>query len=594
MSISLKISELHGFTVAESSKQTVSRPNGLLSPLSRIIATFLVTAVAYSSSPGQIRSLTLDLKNDFIFYKSDHLAGSTRSRSYGQNYILSLNGYGLDPKLLSLSLQTSFTNFSSTNRFSEIERKFGSRNLGLYNVTATLFPTNGFPLTFMASRTDHINHTENSDLAKATRENTIVEENERWGLRWNIRKNSHYPNIDLNFDRNIRRRKNLNPIFTKESNDRFGIRLSNSNQSGTTQYAVNYQGQRWKNQTSSANLNGHELSLTATSRLNSQTPIAFNGTYQIRSNSTNRNIHFSARYKPGKNFENSLVFQNLQYRYTGQYASTRTSNSLNFQSNFPLAANIHFNAGALYTQSVYDAGLTRRHLDRIRANAQTAYNSRIQIAVIDASLGTTVGLEKFPGRKRGLTHQTTFGVGVRSLTLRRFQLSIRNDLSLSKNYALGNFFQNNVKFAGSSNLIPRTLMTVELSWNDSRYLDKSAISPRTVYAVGTTIDTRLTSTTSLTTRHLLTLAQSQYFEKILKSMVQIRQAGLIRNFDLTVRGERDYHSFAQLELLRIQGIIKYRWYAFTIGARYSLEKIGGLMTQTLRFNIERPFSVNFR
>ncbi|HSG28189.1 MAG TPA: hypothetical protein VLA34_06895, partial [Candidatus Krumholzibacterium sp.] len=421
-----------------------------------ILLVLFLTAGFTHSARAQIRSLALDLKNDLSFHRVSHPLSTSRSRSHGQNYALSLDGYGLDPRLMTLSFHTSFSSSSSSNLYLRMQQNAKIRNLGFYNFSATLFPKNGHPLTFFASRSEQMNQTEYQGPDAPPAGQISVEEHDRWGLQWNIRKNTYYPNIDLNFERSSRER--LQPVNTvgKQVSHAFGVRLSNSSQNGKTQYSLGFQGLRARNVLFGSSPRSDEIFLNAGSRLNGQIPVSLNGRYQIRPNSSDRNIEMSARFNTWGSGKSSLTYRNTQYRFSGVHTSIINTNSVLLQSEYPVASNVRVNGGLDYLQSVLHNVAGQRQMDRIRANVQTFYDGKIPLALFDATLGTAIGLEKNPGGNRELTHQSHLAVGARSRTLKGVEVSVRNSTRLSRTYSLGSYLQNTAMIIAKTAVIPRS------------------------------------------------------------------------------------------------------------------------------------------
>ena len=89
---------------------------------------FISIIIFTNTSFAQLTKLSLDLKNNFSFNFAQNGQRKLNYKAYEQYYLLGLSGYFLNEKFLEFNLQTSLSDFSSTNKANELSQKLKSNN----------------------------------------------------------------------------------------------------------------------------------------------------------------------------------------------------------------------------------------------------------------------------------------------------------------------------------------------------------------------------------------------------------------------------------------------------------------------------------
>lgn len=566
----------------------------------RVRYTFcLVTGLALSlcagTSPsfGQFNRISLDLKNNFSFIKTYQAYGDHDLRTYGQFYILGLSGYVLDPRLLQFSLQTSLTDYSSKSHLLASSQKLRNRNLGYYNGSVTLFPNNRYRLTFYASRSDAITTSSAELLSWQPRVFEMTSEMETVGLRWNIAKNNTLPQIELTLERNENRGGDEAGTF-KQINDALSLGLSNASPEGSSQYSFLYRGVKVKDSFFPSVRSIHEFQFYGSSRMSESLDLYSNATYAIREHMTSRSAEFGGTYRQSARLHHQVKLQNMENRFPGVFANRNVTNTISHESHIPFSNRLQGTLGSMYSIQQHEFGTTHSTVERGLGRASVAYNDRYAIADLSGNLSTSLGFERFPSGGRKFTQHTQMNLNGTSTAIPHLQLLLGVDFGFSTTYYFGDILNNNVRLALNTDLIPRSVVGLELSRADSRYFDFPIVAPRSVTSIGGTVTTQITATTSVSIQHSQSLTRSWFRELVSRTGIHIRAAGLIRFLTFQFRAERTYNSLTGITALIAEGTAEYRFYAFVISARYSYHMIAGIGSRTIFLEVHRPFSFDFR
>ncbi|MCL4510509.1 MAG: hypothetical protein M1470_05505 [Bacteroidetes bacterium] len=561
---------------------------------------------------GQIKSISLDLRNNFSSYHTRQAQDGLDLQTYGQFYVLGVNGFALDPQLLNFSIQTSLTDFSSKNKWLGSTQSLRNRNLGYYNVSLSLLEKTGYPVQFYAVRSlsENMSSGDMSNLSAPMIQTS--NEVETMGLRWSLQKNAYIPQVDLSIERSGNRA--ISDIFpTSDRSDVLSLRLSNSNRKGTAQYSFQYSGTRFQSDLkiptgypSSANPLGgsfefaqirrtnNEFQFYGNSKVSNQTEVYSNVIYSSRDYGTIMTAEVGTTYKESDKVQHELKLKNAQGIYQGFLTNRSNANSIVEQTHVSFSNNVQGLFGASYLVQENELGDVGTTVDRGEGNAQVYFNKPTSIAEITGSASTSFGFERYSLSPRRFVQQSQLSIGGTSPAIKGLEIILRNDASFATTYSLGNIVQNNIMLRTTTSIIPRFIIGAEASRSDSKYLTYTTISPLSVTRVGGNIITRLTPTTAVEIRHYQSWISSWYLEKVTQTSVNISESGLIRNLTFQLRGERSFNNVTKLLILGIDGIANYQFYAFTFTARYTLRTIAGFQTQGVILEVHRLFSFSFQ
>lgn len=555
---------------------------------------FFFIVVAAANGWAQITSVSLDLRNNFSFSQTRQSFDNTSLRTFGQYYVLAVNGFVLDPKLLTLSLQTSLTDFSSTSNSTKASQSLSSRNFGYYNFSLSLLPNNSYPLTIYASRSQINNVNISSTDAPTIPSNTAEASTdiETMGLRWNVAKNTYFPQIDFLLERNLSKSENpLAPL--NQRNDVVGLRLSNSTQEGTSQYSFQYTGKRLNDEAYHFQRQDHEFQFYGNSNMSEQTQLYSVITYAKREYATNQNMEIGGTYTQSEKLQHQVKLQHAENRYGGVARSYDVSNSAAHQSFVSFSDRMQGTFGMMYLAATNVFGETSKKLDRGQVQAQLMISYPMSFLVLTGSAVTNIGFEQYPDQNRKFVQQSQLGMNGVFTSVPHVHISLREDVAFNTNYFFGNQFLHTANINVTTDYIQDCVIGVEGSRSDTKYLDYNLISPQSITSLGGSISMRLSSTTFASMHHLRSWARSWYMDETIKTSATFSESGIIRNLIVQARGEYSFNSIVRQEVLTIEAEINYQFYAFAIGGRFSLRSIGNFQTQGVMLDIRRPFAFSF-
>lgn len=560
----------------------------------RILGLVLFSLGTNSSSQGQITQISLDLKNNYSEQQTNQTQGELTLQNYGQIYVFAVNGYAFDPKIATFNTQTSLTDYSSTSKTAAVAQSLKSRNFGYYNISMTLLPNNSYPLTLFASRSQVDNVSSTDLLSSTAKEIQTANEVESMGLRWNIAKNTYFPQLEFLLQRDLNKNA-INGTPVKQRNDIVSLRMSNSNEEGTSQYSFQYGGNRIRDSWVHLDRVDHNFQFYGTSKVTDHIETYSNALYSLREFSVSRNIEVGGTYRQTENIQHQLRVSNMENRIpTVAVYNNSVTNSAQYTVTLPLADRAQGTFGALYSvfNSVY--GDLQMKTQRSQLQSQATINKRISFAEITGTVGANVGFEEYPTGGRKFAQQSQLNVNGLTTSLRQLQIAVREDIIFGTTYDFGNTLQNTISTRVTTNSIPRSVMNVEVSRNDFEYLDYIAVASRSITTITGQIATRLTSTASAEIQHSESWTKSWYVEKTIRTSVRVLEAGFFRNLTCQLRGEHVFNNFTQMQVITLEGVADYQFYAFTFSGRYTLLSIGRLKTQGVFLEVRRPFSFSLR
>ncbi len=558
----------------------------------RAVLLVLFFCLSISESFGQINRATLDLKNNFSFTRTRQAHGDLDLRTYGQLYVLGLSGYALDPRILRFSLQTSFIDYSSKSASLAASQAVRNRNLGYYNVSVILLPNNRYPLTLYASRSDALTTSSAELLSQPINALQTTNEVETVGLRWNIAQNAYMPQIELTVERN-ENRGDAGAIPFNQTNDVWSLRLSNASPQGSSQYSFLYTGLQVKDSFFPSVRTNHEFQFYGNSKMSDAINLYSNATYAIREQTMNRRAEFGGTFRQRADIQHQVKLQNTENRFAGMVTNRNVTNAITHETYVSFSNRLQATFGSLYSIERHKWEAASSTADRGFVRVSMAYNDRYAMIDLFGNVGTSLGFERFPAEGRKFTQQTQVTVSGTSTAIPHLQLSLAEDFGFSTTYYLGDILNNNIRLSVNTDLIPRSVVGLELSRGDTRYLH-FALAPRSVTSVGGTVTTQITATTSASLQHSESWIRSWFLERVRRTGITIREAGLIRFLTFLFSGEQTYNSFTGLTTLIAESRAEYRFYAFVFNARYSYYSIAGIGTQMILLEVQRPISFDFQ
>lgn len=557
------------------------------------VVLFVLSSLGISEIYAQITNVSADLKNSFSLFQTRQPQGDLNLQTYGQFYLVGLSGYAVNPKILQFNVQTSLSDFSSASKSPLMLQSLRSRNIGYYNVSATFLPNNSYPLTLYASRSDAVNTNSSDILTPGVEVFQTANEVETMGLRWSLARNTYTPQMEFTLERN-RNRGGTSSFPVRQTNDQFSFGMSNSSDDGASQYSFQYKGLRFSDETFGLNRTNHEFQVYGNSNISEALDLFSNTTYGIRDRTTSRNSEIGGTFKQSSEIQHRLKLQNLENRFLGSTVNRNVTTGAAHETHIAFSERLRGTFGTQYSISQNEFGDTRSVNDRGQVQANAAYNDRFSFADITGNASTSLGFERFPTQGRKFVQQTQLNITAVSTSIQWFQLVLGEDFGFSSQYYFGDIVNNTVRLGVSTNVVPRSSVGLEVSRGDTRYLDFSLVSPRSITTVHGSITTQLTGTTSAQIQHAESWIRSYYLERTTRTGVAVMEAGFFRNLTFHFRGNTEFNSFTSLRTTQIEAAADYHFYAFAFSARYTLFAVAGIRTSGIALEVRRPFAFDFR
>lgn len=535
---------------------------------------------------AQINRITLDMKNDFTWSQTPRIQGNLTSRYHRQYYILGVSGYLLHTRLLQFNMQSTLSDFYSDISSLSMKHSQRTRNLGFYNLSLSMLASSRYPLTLFASRSraeKTSSNDANSGSASATRAFS-GNEVETLGLEWSIAKNSYLPQMRLTVQRNLYGNRGR---FTQKS-ETAGLSLSNSSQNGKSQYLFQYTGSRFISPLSPGARLENELQFHSTSELSPRATMFTHARYTKSGRLITRSAEAGARYRQSDRLRHQVK---VVTKENFHLSSRSVSNSVEHQTHAVFSNRYQGLISSGYYLQKSELGQEQKVSDRGQARAQITFNDRLGFAEVTTSMETTVGFETHFGR-REYVQLSQFNFNGKSLGLRQVQIALRENMSFAINYDIGATIQNSAHLGIETGVIPRSVVGVELSRSDSKYLEWSTIA-QAVTSVGGKVGTRLTPTIMAETRHDVSWKDSPiYRARTLRTRVTVSESGLFRNLSFQIRGERLFNTYTGVEYVAVDGFATFRFFAYAFRLRGSWRSVAGQVTNDIILEVHRLVVLN--
>jgi hypothetical protein len=577
-----------------------------------LLRVFLASAamvLGCASGRAQITSLQLDLRGNYASVWSAGGGPAANLRNYGQFYNADVTGFILDRRLLSFGISSSITDYVLTSSAASLRTSNRNRYLAYYNASATLFPDNSYPLTVYASRFGSELTASRPGDATAGNGGTLTGESRILGLRWSVLKNTYYPQLELTVEK--AERENHGNLFYGvvpfgENSRMVGLRASNSSDDGMSGYVFYYNGRHIegrKSDGSSATYPNspwipskraeHDFQLTARSALAGGISLTWDVMYGIRPFERSRSVNFGGEWVQGETMRHQLTIvdnqRSLSFADGGRFHGTDISQRTHVRFSGATQGMI----GADVAWSASRSGRIASGIQRQRFYTELTNTTQLGGVSLTTRGGINVGREVYDlGRK--FVHASQLGITAVSHPTRFFELQVSDEASYARDYFFGNLLQNGARVRGISDVIPRSVVEVEVGRDDFRYVQSAAIPARSVTNLGGKFRTNLSMNTMLEMECTQSWWRSSYRYWTNVLMASLVQNGLLPRLALRLRGNREYSSLSAFALTSIDGTADYALGAFTVSARYTWRKVSQYQTHEVFLEIRRPFSFDFR
>lgn len=550
------------------------------------------TLLPFKNVWAQIKSINLDLTGTMTNYQTYQGQNNVDMRSYGQYYSLGVNGYAFDPQLMIFNVNTTLSDFSTTNKMNNGTHTMHSRNWGYYNFSSTLFPASQHPFTFYASRSEmEKTSTADTTVPEGFRNKFLVE-NQTTGFRYNMQRNNYIPQLELMMERNVNNSIQSEKKFN-QTNDALSIRLNNSSQDDKTQYSLHYTGTRlFDNQLRRTQVN-NEFQYYGNSRLSETMDVYTNGVYGKRDRMSNRMTEMGLNYRQKEDLSHYIKVGNSENHFPTDTLQKSMSTTVIEQTSVTFSRHLNGNFGILWMTQKNTTGNRIENLSRSQIQTQIMYNHKSRFANFTEIVSNQTGFEEYTVTGKKLVQQTQANL-VAVSSLRLVQLTLREDIAFQTNYYYGNMLQNTAAFGAMSNVVPRSTVGADVSYTSFKYFDHVLPSPHSTTLLQCNITSRFTSTFQAELRQSFSWTRTAYSERLSVTNVTLSEYGFIRNMMIQARAARTYNTHTKLKTLSVENLINYRFRALLFTARYALRNYGKMRSREVFFEMHRSLAFEFK
>ena len=509
-------------------------------------------------------------------------------QSYSQYYILGVTGYIYSPKLLMIDIASSFSDVSTKFGYETPSGLRTSRDIGYYNASATLFPNNGFRMTVHGRRQqlDYTNSS-NSILFGATGAQPQTLQNvDTYGVDVHVPPNTYYPGIDASLQRDLR--KCIDPCTELYRRvDMVRMSLENSSTIGSS-YRADYLGQFTRDLSEAWSTNDHQVYFTGRSEVSERMTVHATGRMQLRDQYATRNVDLIG---------DMLQSPTVRHRFRASSSDNRTTGLQTFRGNRSLiehmmfsvpSESFHWSAGAAYQSQTTSMGVTEQASDKAVLRLQGEYRYMAGDFVVTTEASTEDGLESGYNEGRRFVQRSGLGTGSTYTFGYLGRVELRDDVTYETAVNGEASARNAVRAVLNSTALPTLPATVSVTRTDDAFWGKfSVVRPSATFLEGEAMWTPA-QTFFLRAYHSERFSSGLYSDRTSRSLLHLMLRGVLRNLDASAQAERMVSTLTGTVSYRYNAELRYRFYAFSLSARYDRTTSGLLSSDKVIFEVRRP------
>jgi hypothetical protein len=546
---------------------------------------------------AQLKSLSLDLRNNYSSYVTQQPLGDNKIKNYNQNYILSLLGYAVKPELLTFDFSTSLSDNSSSVSGNSLSQKQRTQNIGFYNFSATVLPVSTSPVSVYASKSDTKNNTTydqqiNEAIASYYAPSSFLYQTDVKGIRWSAAKNDYLPSIELGLEKNSSKGKMLSNEI-QMTNTNLSGHISNSSANDISRYSLQYIYNDVKDLSYRQNYTNHNLQFYGASKLSEKLDAFSSAIYMNRQNSISRTMEFGGSFVNNQETLHNLRLTSTENSSKINGINKTISNSLQYQTQLSLSERLKLNVISNISKEQIVISEQTLHSDRGQLQAQLNQIQEFPLFSFNGTYALSIGEEKQIYGNRQLVYSSQVTLNAASIEWNTMRFTVRENIDFARSYVYGNMLNNTMQAELLTMVIPRTLLNLEVERTDIKSSAYAEVSNKVIHALSGSIKTALSMTTSLDVYASKRRTNSWYLENMTTANIALNQNGFIKNLNFQARGEYNFNSFTNITVIRGEAAAIYQFYAFALQAKYMLFSYSRIQTSGFALEVSRPIHYNF-
>jgi hypothetical protein len=407
-----------------------------------------------------------------------------------------------------------------------------------------------------------------------------------YGVDVHVPSNTYYPGIDASLPRDLR--KCVDPCTELYRRvDMVRMSLENSSSVGSS-YRADYLGQFTRDLSEAWSANDHQVYFAGRSEVSEKMTVNATGRMQLRDQYATRNVDVIG---------DLLQSPTVRHRFRASSSDNRTTGLQTFRGNRTLiehmmfavpSESFHWAAGAAYQSQTASAGASGQHSDKAVLRLQGEYRYASGDFVTTTEATAEGGLERGYNQVRRFVQRSGLGAGATYMFGSFGRMEFRDDVTYETAVNGEASARNAVRAVFNSTALPSLPATVSVTRTDDAFWGRlSVIRPSATFAEGEAMWMPLQAL-SLRAYHSERFSSGLYSDRTSRSLLHLELRGILRNMDAGAQVERMVSTLTGTVSYRYNAELRYRFFAFSLAARYDRTTSGLLSSDKVIFEIRRP------
>ncbi|MBI5647453.1 MAG: hypothetical protein HY962_11020 [Ignavibacteriae bacterium] len=561
--------------------------------LHTLVLSLFIGAIGGHDAGAQLSAIRADIQNTLRYDDRSRISQSPLERTYSQRYRLDVDGYVYSPKLLTFTASTSYVR--EALQFRVADRPVQKRDFsdwGLFELSATLFPNNGFRLRGFLHRHDMTSAQSGADALTPGWSAVNDTRVQRYGIDMHIPGNTFYPRVDLLVTRDL-----LKCITVCDEqyrrDDLVILRLGNSANNGAS-YAADYRGMFRRDFTVPGASDEHQILITGRSEMAGAMTVNVTGQYQARAPFSNHSVDVIGDYGESERARHRVRATATGNRLSSALRQQGTEYQFEHRSFLSLSSSMRASAGMGGNVQSATNGIDQQSADRSFVALDGMYNAGSEALHYELSASVEAALVKKFGMERGYFQASKAGGGIAWNASEHGMVTLRSDIAHEYSQNGDDALRNDARIEGRMTTESGLILAVRATRSDVSYTGSQAFIRSAVTGFEGEANINGLSFCIVNLLHSERWSSAVFSDRSSLSKAELLIPRLLRNLDLRFNAQRTASSLTGFQTYLLEGELRYRFHSFLISARVQRNLTGRLVSDYMVLDFRRPIDIFFR